>query len=74
MLKEGCLWAIMFALGMFLLGIVFAFIFAYFAMLLWNYAVTAMFNLPEVTYWQMFAFMVLVRCIIMPTNITYKKD
>ena len=73
-MKEGCWWAIMFTLGMFLMGVVFAFIFAYFAMLLWNYAVTAMFNLPEVTFWQMFAFMVLVRFIIMPTNINYKRE
>lgn len=74
MMKEGCLWIIMFTLGMLLVSIVFAFIFAYFGMLLWNYAVTAMFNLPEVTYWQMLGFMVLVRLVIMPTNITYKNN
>lgn len=73
-MKEGCLRY----LGLFLIVLVasllFSLIFAYFAMLLWNYAVTAMFGLGEITFWQMFAFMILVRFIIMPTNITYKND
>lgn len=70
-MKDGCLGFIVLALIMFLLNIGFAFVFAYFAMLLWNYNVTIMFNLPEVTFWQMFGFMVLIR-IIFPFNINYK--
>lgn len=50
---------------------VFALIFAYFGVQLWNYAVVPIFGLPEITYWQMFALMVLVRLFI-PSNINYK--
>lgn len=47
-----------------LLGLAYSLVFAYFAMLLWNYAVTDIFGLPEITYWQTFALMVLIRLFV----------
>lgn len=70
---DGCMkYLILFfvALG---LALVFSLIFAYFGVQLWNYAVVPIFGLPEITYWQMFALMVLVRLFI-PGDVNYKND
>ena len=72
-MKDGCLQYLGLFLLALLLTLVFGFIFAYFGVLLWNYAVVPIFGLPEITYWQMFALMVLVRLFI-PINVNYKND
>lgn len=72
-MKDGCLQYLGLFLLALLLTLVFSFIFAYFGVLLWNYAVVPIFGLPEITYWQMFALMVLVRLFI-PNNINYKNN
>lgn len=64
-MKEGCLNVILYTiLGLFLL--------AFFGQYLWNYAVVSVFGLPEITYWKMFALMVLVRLIV-PAPINFDK-
>lgn len=64
-MKEGCLNVILYTiLGLFLL--------AFFGQYLWNYAVVSVFGLPEITYWKMFALMVLVRLIV-PAPIKFDK-
>jgi hypothetical protein len=70
-MKEGCFQAITIFLVALTGGIVFAFLFGYIGMLLWNEIVVSLFGLPVVTYWQMFGLMVLVRLFI-PMNISYK--
>jgi hypothetical protein len=72
-MKDGCLQYLGLFLLALLLTLVFSFIFAYFGVLLWNYAVVPIFGLPEITYWQMFALMVLVRLFI-PNNVNYKNN
>ena len=62
-MKEGCLRYLGLILVFLAVSLLFSLIFAYFAMLLWNYVVTAMFGLGEITFWQMFALMVLVRLV-----------
>jgi hypothetical protein len=70
-MREGCFQAITIFLVALMVGILFAFLFAYIGMLLWNDIVVSLFGLPVVTYWQMFGLMVLVRLFI-PMNISYK--
>lgn len=67
-MKGGCLKFLSLFLVTFVFSLVFALISAYFGVQLWNYAVVPIFGLPEITYWQMFALMVLVRFFI-PINI-----
>ena len=70
---DGCMKYLVVFFALLGLTLVFALIFAYFGVQLWNYAVVPIFGLPEITYWQMFALMVLVRLFI-PSNINYKND
>lgn len=70
-MRDGCMKYLFLFFAVLGLALVFALIFAYFGVQLWNYAVVPIFGLPEITYWQMFALMVLVRLLI-PTNINYK--
>ena len=70
-MKDGCMKYLLMVFVVLGLTLVFALIFAYFGVLLWNYAVVPIFGLPQITYWQMFALMVLVRLFI-PSNINYK--
>lgn len=70
-MRDGCIKYLLMFFAVLGLALVFALIFAYFGVLLWNYAVVPIFGLPEITYWQMFALMVLVRLFI-PSNINYK--
>lgn len=70
-MKDGCMKYLLMFFAVLGLALVFALIFAYFGVLLWNYAVVPIFGLPEITYWQMFALMVLVRLFI-PSNVNYK--
>ena len=69
----GCMRYLGLFLLVLLLTLVFALIFAYFGVQLWNYAVVPIFGLPEITYLQMLSLMVLVRLFI-PSNINYKND
>ena len=70
-MRDGCMKYLLMFFAVLGLALVFALIFAYFGVLLWNYAVVPIFGLPEITYWQMFALMVLVRLFI-PSNVNYK--
>ncbi len=74
--KSGCLYALMMIGISLVITFLFCFVFAYVAMVLWNYAVTTMFALPCVDFWHMFAFLVLVK-IMFSMNISFnnnKKD
>jgi len=50
-------------LGGIILAVVFAFLFGYFVMLLWNWIMPALFGLPEITYWMGFGIILLGRLI-----------
>lgn len=45
------------------LAVIFAFIFGYFVMLLWNWIMPALFGLPEIDYWMAFGIILLARLI-----------
>lgn len=45
------------------IAVVFAFIFGYFVMLLWNWIMPAIFGLPEIDYWLAFGIIILARLI-----------
>ena len=70
-MRDGCIKYLFMFLGVLGMALVLDLIFAYFGVLLWNYAVVPIFSLPEITYLQMFALMILVRLFI-PLNIKYK--
>ena len=61
---DGCLMMIGMAMVGLLLGVI--------GVWLWNYAMVSTFGVPEITFWKMFALMVLVRLFI-PTKINYEK-
>ncbi len=46
-----------------LLAVLFAFLFGYFAMLLWNWLMPSLFSLPQINYWQAVGLIVLARLI-----------
>jgi len=50
-------------LGGIILAVIFAFLFGYFVMLLWNWIMPALFGLPEITYWMGFGIILLGRLI-----------
>ena len=50
-------------LGGIILAVIFAIIFGYFVMLLWNWLMPALFGLPEITYWMGFGIILLGRLI-----------
>jgi hypothetical protein len=62
-------------IGGIFLAVIFAFLFGYFVMLLWNWLMPALFGLPEITYWMGFGIVLLARLIfgnLTPGN--HKKD
>ena len=69
---DGCLMMIGMAMVGLLLGVVYSFVLALIGVWLWNYAMVSTFGVPEITFWKMFALMVLVRLFI-PTKINYEK-
>lgn len=69
---NGCLMTIGIAMVGLLLGIVYSFVLGLIGVWLWNYAMVSTFNVPEITFWKMFALMVLVRLFI-PTKVNYNK-
>lgn len=71
--NNGCLTAIGLAVIGLVLGIIYAFVISIIGVWLWNYAMVSMFGVPQITFWQMFALMVLVRLFI-PTKINYNKE
>ena len=71
--NNGCLTAIGLAVMGLVLGIIYAFVISIIGVWLWNYAMVSMFNVPVITFWQMFALMVLVRLFI-PPRINYNKE
>jgi len=71
--NNGCLTAIGLVVIGLVLGIIYAFVISIIGVWLWNYAMVSMFNVPEITFWQMFALMVLVRLFI-PPKINYNKE
>lgn len=52
-----------FVIGGIALAIIFAFIFGYFVMMLWNWLMPAIFGLGEITYWMAFGLIILARLI-----------
>ena len=70
---DGCLTAIGLAVIGLLLGSVYSFVLSLIGVWLWNYAMVSMFSVPEITFWKMFALMVLVRLFI-PTKVNYNKN
>ena len=52
-------------------GLVWSLLLAFLGQFLWNYVVVSIFGLPEISYWEMFALMVLVR-ILIPMNLSNK--
>lgn len=71
--NNGYLTAIGLAVIGLLLGTIYSFVISIIGVWLWNYAMVSMFNVPVITFWQMFALMVLVRLFI-PTKINYNKE
>ena len=70
---DGCLLAIgMLFMGLFL-GILYSFVISFIGVWLWNYAMVSMFGFSEITFWKMFALMVLIRLFI-PSRINYNKN
>lgn len=60
-------------LGVFLVAIGFIAIFTYPTMWIWNALVPNLFGLPELTFWQTFGLMVLIRLLI-PTSTKIKSE
>ena len=50
-------------LGGIIIAVIFAILFGYFVMLLWNWIMPALFGLPEITYWMGFGIILLGRLI-----------
>ncbi|MBN1339172.1 MAG: hypothetical protein JXA03_07605 [Bacteroidales bacterium] len=50
-------------IGGIVLATIFAFIFGYFVMLLWNWIMPELFGLPEIDYWLAFGIIILARLI-----------
>lgn len=71
--NNGCLTAIGLVVIGLVLGIIYAFVISIIGVWLWNYAMVSMFGVPQITFWQMFALMVLVRLFILP-KINYNKE
>lgn len=71
-MKEGCLNFMLYAILGLLFSIAWGSLLAFFGQYLWNYAVVSVFGLPEITYWKMFALMILVRLIV-PVPINFNK-
>lgn len=70
--RKGCLVYLGMVCVVWGIAILCAFVFSYFAMLLWNYVMVSLFGLCEVTYWQMLALQILVR-LFAPYQIDTKK-
>jgi len=71
-MKNSCLDVILYTFFGLLFSIAWGGLLAFFGKYLWNYAVVSVFGLPEITYWKMFALMVLVRLVI-PSQIKINK-
>ena len=69
---DGCLRAIGMLFMNLFLGILYNFVISFIGVWLWNYAMVSMFGVSEITFWKMFALMVLVRLFI-PSRINYNK-
>ena len=70
---DGCLYAIGMLFMNLFLGILYNFVISFIGVWLWNYAIVSMFGVSEITFWKMFALMVLVRLFI-PSRINYNKN
>lgn len=70
---DGCLQALVAMLGTFMAGVLYTLVGCYINVLLWNYAVVSLFGLPEVTFWQMFCLMVLLR-LLFPLKVSFNKQ
>ncbi|MBN2519235.1 MAG: hypothetical protein JXB17_01920 [Bacteroidales bacterium] len=51
-------------IGGLILAVCLAFVFGYFVMLLWNWLMPVIFNLPAITYWQAFGIIILARLLV----------
>ena len=70
---DGCLYAIGMLFMRLFLGILYSFVISFIGVWLWNYAMVSMFGVSEITFWKMFALMVLIRLFI-PSRINYNKN
>lgn len=69
--KNGCSSILMYMLFWFGFIIAYSVIMAFVCLLMWNYLMPTLFNLPEMNFWQMLCLMFLIRIILMPININY---
>lgn len=60
-------------IGTWLIVILIGFLFAWFAVMLWNIVMPDVFGLPEITYKQMFALYMLCN-LLLRTNVTIKNN
>ena len=71
---RGCMVAILYMLLSVVVTVAFSAIFAVVSMWLWNYALVSTFSFPEITFWKMFAIIVLVRIAFSPITINNNKN
>ncbi len=67
---DGCLNVLLYVVFYIVFATIMALVFTFVAVWLWNYAVVSMFGLSEITYWKMFALLMLVRLFV-PANVQY---
>lgn len=60
-------------IGLFFVWALFSLLTAWLAMICWNFVMPVIFGLPEIGYWTMYVFMILVRLII-PTSTNSSKN
>lgn len=70
--RDGCFSGFMFVTWTLGLSLALCFLWAYFCMLLWNYAMPSVFGVPEITYWKMFAILLLARFLFPNINVNNK--
>lgn len=54
-------------IGVFIVWALFDLLLAWLALICWNYVMPVMFGLPEIGYWTMYVFLILIR-ILFPTS------
>ena len=72
MAKDGCLSGFLVVAISFGLAFALCFLWAYIGMYLWNYVMPSVFGVPEITYWKMFALLLLARLLFPNYNINTK--
>lgn len=60
--------------GALVIGLVFAFVFGLFAMLLWNWLMPEIFGLPQISYWQAWGLVLLAHILVKSGHQHHKHD